>query len=572
MVDRNELDNLIRQGIINKTPDIEIFRDEIRELEHSGFVRRQNDEKNLMFQNSLTWEVVYETLLYAERRRLHYLIAMHIEKNNENNLPHVAGLLLHHYEKSNSYNECVYYGSMAGDRAAEMYANNDAVEFYQRALKSLTNVKKIFLVDESLVKEKIGDVYDSSGDDKKAEVSYLEALKIWRRTNNPTKPFLVPWKIKKSTRSSSLCQKIAVSCERQSNYDLSLEWLSKAIDVMPVRPGRVAAQVFASKSVALYRKGDYQEGIKWGKRALRVAKRLDIPSGLAYANNMLATSYIETGDILKAILYFKNAASIYEKNNNLPGIASANSNLGSCFGMLSDIDSAVKYFNIALDSDKRVHNDSNIAIDHQNLGNVYLIIGKYNDAIKHFKSAISSLIVCRSDLKGSVLIGLSQCYLGKGDIEKSEEHIDKAIVVLSEAGQNGLVVEAELQLAELRVSQQRSEEALSICTDTLKKIHDQNAVYYEVKAERVLGMAYKFINKIDLAIGHLDSSIKISHDIGMTYDEAKSILIRSELLLVNQLKDKNEVFVEIEYANNVFRKINAKSDYDEGCRLINQFK
>ena len=105
MVDRDELEQLIYKGIIKKTPQKNLFLNELKELEQSGFVRKQNDKHNLMFQNSLTWEVVYETLLYADRRRLHHLIAMHIENNNKDNLPNVADLLLHHYEMSAAYNE-----------------------------------------------------------------------------------------------------------------------------------------------------------------------------------------------------------------------------------------------------------------------------------------------------------------------------------------------------------------------------------------------------------------------------------------------------------------------------------
>ena len=572
MINRIELEQMILDGVIDETPDKDLFNKEIEELKKTGFVREQGDKINLMFQNSVTWEVVYETLLYAERRRLHYLVAMHIEKKSIDNLSHVASLLLHHYEHSNTYRECVKYGAMAGDKAASMYANNDAVEFYKRALKSLGNVKKILLVDESLLKEKIGDVYDRSGDDKKAECSFSEALNVWMKASKSANPYLVPWKIKRTTRSSSLCQKIAVSCERQSDYDRSLEWLDKAIEVMPSRPGRVAAQIFASKSVALYRKGSYQEGMRWGGEALKVANRVGDASDIAYANNMLANSYVETGNIKKAIIYFKKAVSIYEKINNLSGIASANSNLGNCFGMLSDMNSSVKHLNIALENDKRVHNESSVAIDHQNLGSVYFILGQFDIAISHFETVLNVSSECRSDLEGAVSIGLCQCYLGKGDIKKSEEYIDKAINILKDTGQSGLVVEADLQLAELRIYQGMAKDALAICNRTLKKIHDQNAVYYEVKAERILGMAYRSLGNIEKAFKHLNNSIIISRDIGMIHDEAKAILIKSEIELVNRSRNQRDIFKEVKYANKVFLKINANSDYDEGCRLINKFK
>ncbi|MDH5425724.1 MAG: hypothetical protein OEY29_12080 [Gammaproteobacteria bacterium] len=571
MVDRKELEQLIKSGIIATTPDKDLIDSAIEELENSGFIRTHNDINNMMFKNSLTWEVVYETLLYAERRRFHHLIAMHIERNNKDNLPLVADLLLHHYEKSNAFKQCVLYGAMAGDRAAGMYSNQDAVKFYQRALNSIDHIKASHLIDRCLLREKIGDVFAIAGSDKQAQESFLLSLGLWRQAPVNKKPLLVPWVFKKTTKESALCRKIAISCERQANFDLSLEWLEKAIELMPARPGRVAAQVYASKSVSLSRKGDYRQAIEWGEKALKVARRSGEASDVAYANNMLANSFIETGNIRKAIVFLKNSVATYQENNNLSGIASASSNLGSCFGMLCDMDSAVKYFNIALDNDNRMQNESNIAIDHQNLGNVYLIIGQYDPAIKHFESVLISH-ECREDLQGAVLIGLCQCYLGKGEIRKAEKNINKAIKLLNETGQSALITEAELELAELRLCQGKPKEAISICKISLVKIQKQNAAYHEVKAERVLGVAYKDINNPDQAVVHLDNSIKISHDIGMIYDEARAILIKSRLQLDKNISSKKDVFKEIKYANEIFNRLNSKSYYDEGRQLLNYYK
>jgi tetratricopeptide (TPR) repeat protein len=142
----------------------------------------------------------------------------------------------------------VFYGALAGDRAARMYAKEEAIHSYSRALKALLQMADDKPVDQSLVLEKCGDVYRNSGDYHEAIEKYHAAFNTWEDAEHVQKPESVPWVINQASWNSDLCRKISVSYEYASNYDESALWIDKAVAFLPEDSSKTASRVYAAKS------------------------------------------------------------------------------------------------------------------------------------------------------------------------------------------------------------------------------------------------------------------------------------------------------------------------------------
>ncbi len=98
-----------------------------------------------IFKHAVTQEVAYNLMLFSQRRRLHTAVAEWIEKNYEKNLEAYYILLAHHWSQAAETSEsqrdghalqkAVDYLEKAGEQALEDYANQEAVEFFSRALE-----------------------------------------------------------------------------------------------------------------------------------------------------------------------------------------------------------------------------------------------------------------------------------------------------------------------------------------------------------------------------------------------------------------------------------------------------
>jgi class 3 adenylate cyclase/predicted ATPase len=543
-------------------------------LTRRGFTRAEGDDPpTYAFCHILTQEVAYETLPYAGRRRLHRGVAERIELDQAGQLESVCELLLHHYELASETIKTVRYGAMSGDKAAAMFANQEANEYYRRSLAALASVRHGTAADGSLLLERIGDCLETAGNHKEATDAFVEALKEWKEGRGRT-PRLVPWLIRAKTREAILCRKAGVSCERSSDYDESLRWLDSALAALPRRAGRVGSQVCAAKSVSLFRKGLYVEGIRWGRRALELARRSGECSELAYAHNMLANSYIEQGKLNKAIRHLRPAVRLYHELGDFQGQAADNNNLGSCYQLLGILDGALYHYQVALGTDERVGDMVDAAIVHNNLGEVLSTRGELDEAVAHLEEVLRAH---RSHTDLAAVAGLAQvnlcrCRMAQEDLGAAEDHLRHGLRLLRRVGAQGLLTEARLQLAELRLAQGQAEEAWQECRRARARASVYQARLLEARAERLLGSAQAALGDAEAARPHLRASITLARRIGAGYEEAKSLIALGGLAIDSGRPPPSLALRSLERAVAILSRMGATLDVNEANRLLARLK
>ena len=79
-------------------------------------------------------EATYGGLLRSQRRQLHGRAAWELEARSEGRLEEVAAVLGGHFAAAGQADRAAHYLELAGDRAARIFANDEAIGLYRQAI------------------------------------------------------------------------------------------------------------------------------------------------------------------------------------------------------------------------------------------------------------------------------------------------------------------------------------------------------------------------------------------------------------------------------------------------------
>jgi class 3 adenylate cyclase/tetratricopeptide (TPR) repeat protein len=110
----------------------------LTELQTLELIYRQGllPEPAYVFKHALIQDVAYNSLLLRQRRELHRAVGAAIEELYPERLAEHYEELAHHFTQGEVWAKAMDYSTLAGDRAAEAFANAEAKAHYARALQA----------------------------------------------------------------------------------------------------------------------------------------------------------------------------------------------------------------------------------------------------------------------------------------------------------------------------------------------------------------------------------------------------------------------------------------------------
>jgi class 3 adenylate cyclase/tetratricopeptide (TPR) repeat protein len=153
-------------------------------LERSDLVRgeRHGYELRYRFRHPLIQETAYRSLLRRGRRALHGRAAAAIESSREGDTEAVAGTLGHHFQEAGDVERAVPYLMSAGDRAREVFANDEALTWYGRALEAIAAIpateRNRWKAIEADIHAGRGDVLGLRGEFQAARHAYERGIEL----------------------------------------------------------------------------------------------------------------------------------------------------------------------------------------------------------------------------------------------------------------------------------------------------------------------------------------------------------------------------------------------------------
>ena len=543
----------------------------LRDLVELEFVHRQGGRRGVSyeFRNALIREVAYESLLFAKRRALHHRIGSYLEDMHSEHLESFYELLLHHYEQSRDHPKSLLYSVRSGEKAGQVFAHEESIAYYQQSLAALKDMGGHTAHARSYLVERIGDCFEMAGRHAEAAETFSRALRVWRNVaRRATVPPPMPLDIGDGNpikvRTAVLGHKIGVSHERNSDYDSSLRWLKSAGRALPTRYPLQAAQIAVAESVALFRKGLYEEAINRGRRGLRLARRVGDHGLIAYAHNMLGSSYVESGKLRQASQHRKVAVRLYEEVGDLAQQATANNNLGTCYQLLGDLDHALQHYDVCLKACERIGNPVRIAITHNNVGEVLLVQGRLDEATSHFHQVVDTYERGgdRLAVAGLAFVNLSRACQYQKQYDRASGSLHDGFRLLREVGARGLLMEAYLQQADLALETGDVETALRVCQRVLREAREMGMQMLEARGLRVMGCVDGVRHRPVQAEANLQQSISLAKSNNADYERGLALSCLADLYARNPGTEgfRRKLGPALRQAITVFQRLGAERD------------
>ena len=286
------------------------------------------------FTHALVHEVIYQTILLSRRTELHERAGRALELLAGAHPERLSDLeaLGHHWSLASDKAKGASYIVAAGDWARAVYANDDAIRHYERALRTLTECCDCDGQVQA-VREGLGDLLALTGRRNEAMAHYeavrqdLEAARdgagaarLHRKLGG------LHWEAGDRERASAC-------------FTSGLEWLGE--DGNPLEK----AQLFQEVGRLAFRAGDNANAIQWAEQALAAAgteqdaaakpeQALEAAATRAQAYNTLGVALARSGRAGEAVDRIEQSIALAELHGLLQATCRGYTNLGVLYSSL----------------------------------------------------------------------------------------------------------------------------------------------------------------------------------------------------------------------------------------------
>ncbi|MBC7862547.1 MAG: tetratricopeptide repeat protein [Bacteroidia bacterium] len=250
-------------------------------------------------------------------------------------------------------------------------------------------------------------------------------------------------KEKQDTGRIILLNKISREEQLAGNYDTSLYYgkaalqLSLKLNPQIISVKRCLAFSYANIGNAYRKKGDYDLGLEFYLKSLKIYEELNDKTQAAKCLGFIGIIYDNMGDYPKALGSYLKSLKIYEELNDKGGIARQSGNIGNIYHDQNNFEYALKYYFKALQMAEELGEKNIISAALSGIGNIYVKQDNYAKALE-FELKALQLKEELGDREGvNIVLGnIGNVYSGMGNYENALVYFLKALKVAREIGDN----------------------------------------------------------------------------------------------------------------------------------------
>ena len=493
----------------------------LAELERTQMIEETARQPELAysFRQALTQELVYRSILRRRRKEIHAEVGKTIETLQTGRLRDAAPVLAFHFQEAGDSQRVVRYSVLAGDAAANLFANTEAIRHYDRAL----SLNRAALPDAVLLAPgELKDVYLRKGRVHELSSQFQEALDTYLEMEK--------WGETTGDRSLVLSSVVGravllVTPSVLFNPERAGPLIERALDMAREIGDREAEarSLWAALGLNGFR-GNLVESVEIAHQGLAIAEEEGYVELIGYLSHNLAYTYSELGEVAKSTAAFNRSAEIWEELGNLPLLADGLSGNVVNLILRGDLEQALEDSEKALEISRKTRNLWGKSFSRMNLGAIYRDYGRYAEAIeaaqKSIRDGIAAGFIAPEPMCGLQLVTI---YLDLGDISSARDQSER--IRAAEVGQNmaELQVFGELSSVPILIAEGKFEEAQELYRSitALPGVSDNFRWYYSDHAE----------TRVDLALGRFKEALDSCETHLETTGRLGLVSLRAELLL-----------------------------------------
>ncbi|MFL5791752.1 MAG: tetratricopeptide repeat protein [Actinomycetota bacterium] len=461
----------------------------------------------LRFRRAVVRDAAYAALPFRLRRHLHAQLAQRFEQ--EYDPGETGGLLSLHYFLAGTYDKAWTYARMAGKRAADQFANQEAAKLYRRAIDAARRLPDADLRELATTYEAMAHCHVRSGAHKQAADAFGMARRLYE--GDPI------------AEARTLFERSKVE-DSLGRYSQALRWATRARTRLDGRPDaeamRQRARIDAWYATILQSAGRLAEAIPWCRQAIEEAEKSGEPRALAQANFVLGWSDFVLGR--PGASHMAEALSIYEDLGDLAGQAHMSVNLGAAAYYEGRWDDARSVWERGSELFQAVGDVGSAAMGDVNISQVLTDQGRLDEATPLIRASIR-LYRASGDryLLGSSLSQYARVLARSGRCGESIPIFEEAHEELTTVGAQAEALESDAMASEARVFLERPDEALEQADATLKGIEAIGGDSVATPLlHRVRGFAFAQLGRTVEAEEAFTLSVQSARDRGSDFDVA----------------------------------------------------
>lgn len=408
----------VLQLISELESDLDVHLNTLQRVELIREASRE-PEMEYVFRHELTRDAAYKTILRRQRKKFHLEVGGAIEILFPERMEEFAPRLAYHFDQGRNKEKAQKYYTMAGDSAAKLYANTEAVRHYTRALEL---AQSIDASEEELIY-----LYTSRGRVLEVSALYDEALENYQELESLAK--------EKGDRKLELAALIpqatiysipTAKMHGKKGQSFSERALNLARELQD--PLSEAKALWNLMLLSYFHGESAEKALKYGEDSLEIARKHNFREQMAYTLHDLTRAYAMTGNFERAREVQDEAREIWRELGNQPMLADNLTNSGYLHFEFGIYEKAREYAEEGMSISRSIGNLWGQAYSGMILGPIYLEVGEFSKCIGTMIEAEQSSI--EADFIGSKIILpalLAWTYAVLGDLESSQASIKRAL-------------------------------------------------------------------------------------------------------------------------------------------------
>jgi tetratricopeptide (TPR) repeat protein len=301
---------------VQQVQELELVKNLSRELEKRYLLVSEQGETKIgklflsiyRFSHAMTQQYLYNELSQGERRLLHGEIAETLETLTTDHSDQFALQLARHYEEAGNAEKAIRYWTLAGDSAYQVYAQNEAIAAYTRALEL---GKEAALGTEQLrhLYGHRGRAMELLGQFEQALKNYAEMLSTARERQDRR------MELDAMMATSTLYSTPTAVMDPEKGQAISEEALKL---VKELGDQSIECKVLWNLLLASLHGAKLDQAIGYGESSLSLARSLNLRDQIPYTLTDLGRAYNVACRFEEAERRLAEATSLWRESGNMP--------------------------------------------------------------------------------------------------------------------------------------------------------------------------------------------------------------------------------------------------------------
>jgi len=527
------------------------------------------EEKNgeiLNFVHTLISETVYDGMSDLKKKTFHNKVAGSIEKIYDEEIEEHYTNLAEHNRKAEKYRKGLDYYVKAGRYARSLYANENALDLYEKAIELFDKTKRD--IEKSDIYNEFAEILRTKGKYARSKRYFEKAMKNTDETEKQQdiyisigNLFASQSKYKQALnhfeQGLSLSNKNnIVKCKLLHSKGWILVMLNeydKAEEIFK-KENKIAndmgSKLFIAKSIHdigihAYHLGEYEKAIEILNNAVKTIEDEDEEDLLSGLYNDIGIIYRRSGYLDKSFTCFEKSLKFRIEKGDQYDIATTLTNLGLLYIDKGKLDEALEKEKESLEIWKKIDNKDGIASSYNNIGIVYSFMGDPSKALNNYEKSLQ--IWRKIDNKyriGEVFANIGNSYRKLGNIELSKKYIKESLRLKEEINdQNGIGTSLD-NLGNLLKDIGKIGEAIEKHKEALKLAEENGLKRLKIRSYMDLSKDHLELDKIEDAYNYIIKANEELEKLNIPVLEPEAKMLRGRCQVIKGNQEKGEELLE----------------------------